>query len=831
MPLTLPTYQIWSAPLVPVALLLTAGVILDRTLIVPIPVSLGATAFSLLAWFVFSRSSQQGLALTYLGMSLIGLGTLYHHAHRHYLPASDLSHFANHDGTTARIRGVVHSAPVAQTTRHDVLRSLPGDAASATTRFIVRAVERQDGGTQHWHSASGRVQVTVVGVLPRTTPITVGDSVELLGRLTLPEEPRNPGEFDFASYLRDQKITTTLQVRETEQVLRIQQGGPTSPLGLLARARGWGQETLARHLDAHHEIAAALLLGEGASMTGEAWEQYLRTGVIHVLAISGQHLVVLAGFFWFLARVLGVRRKLAAPIIAGLLVAYALLTGGRPPVMRAAWMVSAFAGGILLQRPIHPANTFALSWIGVLAVNPTDGFNAGCQLSFLAVAVLMWGMRRWGEHSDDALQRVLDEARPWYLQLPVQLGRGAVGLYAVNAAVWLAVAPLVAWHYHTISPVALLLGPPMVLLTSAALLTGFLFLLLGGWLYPLAWLTQMSLAGCDWLVAVGQQMPGAYGFVPDIPVWWLAVFYVGLLVGITSPVPTAWVRPLFAAGAGWLGVGLLAVTIPPRPGEFRCTFVAVGHGGCTVIETPNGQVTVYDAGATLGPEVTRRHIAPFLWSRGIRRIDRLILSHGDLDHFNGVPQLADRFRIARVMTTPSFAQRDSAAIQKTLAVLAGQGVDVEIVHTGMQWETDGTRFTVLHPPKDGPAGPKENIRSLVLYVQQEDWSMLLTGDLEDAGLRQVLARPAPRIDVLMAPHHGSDLSNRAELADWAKPRLVVSSQAAPMNDRASVRMYEKRGATYLATWPHGAITLRPTAPDAQVETYFTKLRLKPFKNR
>jgi competence protein ComEC len=186
---------------------------------------------------------------------------------------------------------------------------------------------------------------------------------------------------------------------------------------------------------------------------------------------------------------------------------------------------------------------------------------------------------------------------------------------------------------------------------------------------------------------------------------------------------------------------------PHRPGEFRCTFVAVGHGGCTVIETPGGRVIVYDAGATTGPDVTRRHIAPFLWSRGIRRIDDLILSHADLDHFNGVPQLAERFSIGRVVTTPTFAQRELGGMQRTLASLENRGIPMEIVHAGTTWESDGVRFAVLHPRAVGPPG-KENLRSLVLHVAYNDWTLLLTGDLEEEGLKQVLARPAPKIDVI-----------------------------------------------------------------------------------
>ena len=819
-----PQLPVWSAPLVPVALAMTIGIVADRFGVIPLPASLGCALVCVLAWLIFTNTKYQWLALFYLWSGVAGLGAAYHHWQRYHVDANDVRQFADYDGRPTRLRGALATAPITQKGQTDALRTFP---TRDTTRFVLRATQRQDFTSRQWADVAGSVQVTLIG---HASDITVADEVELLGRLALPEDAVNPGGFDYASFLRDQGITATLTVLESDEVILIRRGWPTSLFGWLAVIRGWAQRTLARDLAGQSGVASALLLGEGTGMTGDDWEQYLRTGVIHVLAISGQHLVVLAGFLWLTARLFGVRRRYAAPVIALFLIGYALLTGGRPPVMRAAWVVAAYCGGILLQRPVAHANTFALGWIGVALMNPADIFNAGCQLSFLAVAVLVWGIGRWNEEPADPLQRVIDQSRPWYAMAAVWLGHWLLAAYAINAAVWLAVAPLVAAYFHLFSPIALLIGPPMVVLTSIALLTGFGFLLFG-WCPPLAWLfgivTQGSLIGCEWLVSLGQQMPGAYFFVAEVPTWWLWVFYVPLLIGMCSPFVWRHGRWAFLTAGVWLAFGVLLQMAPHRPGEFRCTFVAVGHGGCTVIETPNGRVIVYDAGATTGPDVTRRNIAPFLWARGIRRIDDVILSHGDLDHFNGIPQLAERFTIGRVLRTPTFAERNLAGMRKALSAIESRGIPIEIVHRGQQWETDGVTFEVLHPPAVGPAG-NENARSLVLLVKHADWSMLLTGDLEEAGLAQVLTLEPPRLDVLMAPHHGSDKSNVPVLAAWAKPKLVVSCQTAPMSERLSVKMYEKMGAKFLGTWPNGAITIRPGDKAAPVETYRTRLTLQPF---
>ncbi len=127
---------------------------------------------------------------------------------------------------------------------------------------------------------------------------------------------------------------------------------------------------------------------------------------------------------------------------------------------------------------------------------------------------------------------------------------------------------------------------------------------------------------------------------------------------------------------------------------------------------------------------------------------------------------------------------------------------------------------MLHPPADGPDG-KENVRSLVLHVRHRGLSILLTGDLEDTGLAQVLTLPPRRVDVLMGPHHGSAKANTTALAEWAAPRVVVLCQGKSDNTREAAKAYAHTGTTVLGTWPHGEVTVRQDASGAWVETFRT----------
>ena len=812
--------SIWRAPLVPLALAITLGILLDRFMPIPVTLSLlGALAF-LLGWFVARSGNQAGLALVLLlgGMAAAGAAR-----HRMFLESSqsvdNISQFAGADPQPVLVRGTISSEPlIPKLPPRDPLRAFP---ETASTRLTLRAQQLTNHGG--WEPVSGLLQVTISGQLDG---IRLGNEVEIAGLLSAPTGPANPGEFDHAAYLRDQGIGAVLLVRNSQAVTLLRDSGPGPIADWLAWLGASCKNVLDRALpEEQAAIARALLLGDGTAMTGADWDKYLNTGVIHVLAISGQHLVVLGGFAWLVLRVLGAGRRRGALVVACFLFGYALLVGARPPVMRAAWTVLALAGGMLLARPVMPANSFALAWILVATLNPTDVFNSGCLLSFLAVAVLFWGTSAWQRQAPDPLEALIEGSRPMWLRGLRRLGRIVFVSYAVNFAVWLAVTPLVAQRFHLVSPVALLIGPPMVLLTSIALLAGFVLLLLSPLFWPLAlvfaWITQWSLAGCEFLVDAGSRLPGAYWYVPDVPGWWLWLFYAGLLAFLTQETLRRR-RTLFSLAAlAWLTVGLGANLLSFGTNEMRCTFVAVGHGGCTVIETPDGRTLLYDAGAITGPDVTRRQIAPFLWSRGIRRIDELFLSHADLDHFNGVPTLLERFAVGQVTCTPTFAERVTGGVELTLAAFRQHGIAVRIVRKGDRLSAGNVAIRVLHPPAIGPEG-KENARSMVVLIQHAGHAILLTGDLESPGLEQVLSLPPMSVDVFMAPHHGSTAANTPALAKWAAPKIVVSCQRKPRGPQ--IEPYTAQGAKFLGTWPHGAVTIRSSEGKLIVETFKNGLR-------
>jgi competence protein ComEC len=188
-----------------------------------------------------------------------------------------------------------------------------------------------------------------------------------------------------------------------------------------------------------------------------------------------------------------------------------------------------------------------------------------------------------------------------------------------------------------------------------------------------------------------------------------------------------------------------------------------------------------------------------------------------------LPALLDRFAVGQVSCTPTFPDKDAAGVKETLAAIEKRGVPLRIVRAGDRLGAGDVQFEVLHPPAVGPEG-NENSRSLVLLVLHAGHTLLLTGDLEGLGLARVLALNPVRADVFMAPHHGSRFPNTPELARWAQPKVVVSCEGPPRGPTRPAEPYTSMGATFLGTWPHGAVTIRSHASGLIIETFQTQQR-------
>jgi competence protein ComEC len=368
-----------------------------------------------------------------------------------------------------------------------------------------------------------------------------------------------------------------------------------------------------------------------------------------------------------------------------------------------------------------------------------------------------------------------------------------------------------------LTPASVLLTPLASPLVGLALASGLATVTVGWLVPPLAPLLGSvcggSLHATELMVASMQDVPGAFMYCASPGAWWLCGLYgVG---GLMAAVPV--LRPsrrwLASLAMLWAAVGYASLDAGrPADDELRCTFLSVGHGTCVVLELPGRQTILYDAGSLGSPELAKQIIASYLWERGIDRIDALVLSHADIDHYNAVPGLLERFPVdvvyvSPMMFDPTVITTNLAAPKYLQEVLAASGVPLREVWMNDRLAVADERvgITVLHPPEFGMLG-RDNANSILLAVEFADRRILLPGDLESPGLERVMTDPPLDCDVLLAPHHGSDQSDPPGFAAWSSPEWVVMSGRRPERTLDSVLSYQQAGATVLHTGLAGAVT-------------------------
>ena len=493
---------------------------------------------------------------------------------------------------------------------------MPGRPKDEVSRLDVELVALRNGAA--WQPASGRARLTVHGLPPA---IASGDRLRVFGHLSAPSAPQNPGAFDYAARLRADRILSRLNASLPECVSVVRQGNSWNLTRLLDQLRVHSNRLLEQHLDQRcAPLAEGILLGERQQIEPERIENFMATGVIHLLVIAGLHLGIIAGALFWLVRRTPLPRGWAAVIVSTVIVVYMLLVDAGPPVVRATVVVLVFCAAEWLGRRSLSFNALAAAALVVLAINPSNLFHPGAQLSFLSVAGLMWLAPHWMPRRHEPLERLIERNRPWHERIRWGILRIMWRLMLVSLIIGLLTTPLVMARFHLCTPVAVLLNTVAWLPMACSLLSGFALVVFGSLIPPLAdllgWLCNLNLWLLEWCVTTARHLPGGHLWVPGPADWWLAGFYGGLGLLAAFPrlrPPRRWCVCLLAA---WIAVGGIAAAWPRNHDRLDCTFLSVGHGCAVLVELPSGQTMLYDAGQMDAPLMAERTISEFLWWRG-----------------------------------------------------------------------------------------------------------------------------------------------------------------------------------------------------------------------
>lgn len=812
-------------PLVWVFLAAAAGAIGDRSLRLPylttVVERLGASGWLVLWWLV----SGVGLVLWYAawrrrrewisGWLLLGSTAFvtagWHHWNWFLFDGDEAARFARFESQPTCVEAIAcESAERVAAPRPTPLRAIPGTEQS---RLTVNLVGIRDG--RNWRPMSGVCQLSVVG---HALWIRTGDRLRIFGQLARVSPPLNPGEFDFAAHARAERRLTRIRSSAPESVTRVLAGMHWRPEFLLDSLRIRAKQLVRTLVGPQRAgLAAAILLGAREGLPFEETEPYLETGTIHVLVVSGMNVAILAIGLLMMLRLGWLPRRVGLCLIMAVVVGYALLAEAQPPVVRAAVLGVLASTAIWSGRQGLAFNSLFAAALVVAVINPNDLFRAGPQLSFLAVAALIVaGNSRWLRlAAPDPLDNLAKKARRWYWRAADAVKTWSWGLLVTSFAVWLLTLPLVLYTFHVVSPIAVPASLAVWPLVTIAMWSGFV-MVLTGWLVPWIGATcgafcSWSLAGLETLVHWADVFPYGHFWSPGPAWWWVAVFYLGLSIVVLADRAIPRLRWQVAALAVWVVVG----TIPPivrttmRDG-LECSFVAVGHGACVVIRGPKGETVLCDAGSMGTPEYVTQSIASYLWHEGITRVDGIIISHADTDHYNAVPGLLERFRIGAIYVSPmmfsSIGEVDSSRGTRALRDSIEQhGVPIHEVWAGNQLRIgESVTIDLLHPPGKGVIG-SDNANSLVALVEYGGRKILLPGDLESPGLEDLISELPVDSDIVLTPHHGSRRSDPPGFAAWSSPEWAVISGGGNDDISQVVRTYEQAGARVFYTHATGTV--------------------------
>jgi competence protein ComEC len=655
---------------------------------------------------------------------------------------------------------------------------------------------------------------------PPVPLLSYGETVEIEGNLLIPPAAQNPGQFDYARYLKTRLIPYVLYASPREW-RPVGTGGQDGWLYMEAscRLRRWAQDRIYSLLPfPQNALLDGILLGERGALPGEMVEAFMETGTVHILAVSGMITAFVAGILFILFRACQIPRKPSALLTLLGVVFFITLTGAHAPVCRAGLFAILALLSVLLERRIHGGVLLlATAWV-LVAVNPFVLEDLSFQISFLATAGLMVMGRRIEER--------------------IQIGWKPVsGLLAATAAAQLSVWCLLIYSFNQLSLYSLpanLLIVPLALLSVAAGLAA----LAASCLIP--FLGTLFAAGCDvvlkllvWLAQWIYGWPGANFTVASPSLGWILVFHGLLIVTFYFTWPKvkpenpsnewkrrempfrkarrllSWVWMLFL-GASLIGWGVSNAW----PRGYRVLFFAVGHGDAALLETPSGRVYALEGGWFNQGLSRYQTTAAYLRHRGISQIAGVVnLSPTDEDA-GGLANLVQALPVSEAFGLPG-EYPESWGCQAFLDALADKDLRLHPLRKGDSIPLlDGAALKVIYSPEGEKVSAAHNPnRSLGLLLTlpgaEGPVQILFAGNLGKEGIRAIgkdfstLLHP----DWLAAPRHGAESANPEEWARGLTPSHILVSDS--RNHPADQEIYRlaNPAAKVLCTALEGAVEL------------------------
>lgn len=643
-----------------------------------------------------------------------------------------------------------------------------------------------------------------------------GDQLAVTGKITIPAEARNPGDFNYRQYLRRTGIQ--IQIQSSPPAIRRLTGieGWALQKRLFQLRRQVSESFRVILPEQQAALLTALVLGDASRIPGEEQERFKNLGLWHVFSVSGLHIGLILGVTLTITHFLPISRfaKLVLNLVP--IAAYTAMVGFPGPTLRAMIMAGLALAAGSFDRKADPLTGLGLAALLLLLANPLQLFDPGFQLSF----VTTWGLLY--------LYPLLVGAT----DLPFP--RGSDYLLLLLAA-QLAALPLVAYHFHQIAVLSLISNLFLAAPAAGAVILGALAM-------PGLWLqlpgTEYLIWAAGALVAVIVRGTELLAQIPFAVLWlpvfsaWLAVIPYAVFVywGEGSHRP---VRPAVWGGGVLLCLLLLGISWSSWPERnLRLTFLDVGQGDSIVITIPGSKAILLDGGGSPGAaagagwQIGEQLVLPYLRRQGISRLDLVVCSHAHVDHAQGLLPILREFPVSAFAYPLN--QENQPELQQLLTLAAARDIPQLPLRRGDNLAVGGAMLEVLHPDIDsGRKMPELNNNSLVLRLVYGETSILLPGDAEKPAWQDIAdSGRSLRSTLLKIPHHGSSQSLDPGVWDLIDPAAGVVSVGAANNfghpHQAVLDYCSDQGIALFRTDQQGAVMCESDGKRVEIRTFLNQ---------
>ncbi len=792
-------------PFLFLALFLAAGILFSSLVLLPLPLLIFLLILSLIAaWLLFSiRKNKLVFSLILLTTFLFG-SSLYRLNDKNY---------ENNELLQLQTSGYVDF--------YGTLYKSPSPDKDTDTLYLnVKKISYQNKE----RLINGRLQVTVSRPSTPSNPLHLlaRDKIKVSAQMSSSRGYQNFNPAILKRLQKNKRIHNRAYSKSPLLIKKISSGSALSPIRRIAEFK----LILTRNIEkffpsvdnsltvsSQGAVLEALLLGDRGRMDDSVSRTLQDAGIFHLFAISGAHIALISFLLFFLFRFLRISTRTSYVLLMLILIVYAFLVEGRPSILRATIMTLIFLLGKLIWRETSLLNTISISAFALLCFNPFSLFDAGFQLTFAATLSIVIFYPKFIKYLPN-----------WPLRISE--------IFALSAASQLGVLPIMAKTFNRITFSSLFLNFAALPLVALIMLGGYIFLCFS-FISPLVtnYLVQVVVFLINLLISISHVFD-RFSFlsfrIPTPHTATIIGYYLFLLLLL---LPWKKKRFKWMAFGGFLLLFVVLITYPfsPTSKNLKVTFIDVGQGDSILVEFPGQKKMLIDGGGFFmsGFDIGERILSPFLWKKGIKTIDYLVLTHPHPDHMNGLISVARNFRVREFWESRSPTENNFyEELQLNLTPLTQK----KRMYRNDSFRVAGAVVDILHP-EESPLffNSDDNESSMVLRLSFGQTSFLFTGDIGQISEQNIMENWGPiQSDILKSPHHGSLSSSSDEFLSAVNPMVIVicvgENNRFNFPDPTILERYRKTGADIYRTDRHGAIEISSDGQMYEIRTALNPLQ-------